>query len=1125
MSLELQLSVSKAEGELKRIEAAIAAFQRKLETLKNTQVSIDLSGIKIPTNSGELANLSKGLNALSKIDASRIDAAATALGKFAGIGLGSAAGSVQALATALKQITIPRNLERTATNIGNIGLAANSAISRVNSFKTSLNGIQAPRGLSGLNSQFASAGNAARSASGGISAFNTVLGAIGVTGGAAGLKMFIDSATEAATTVTQFGNKMVAALGDVPDAAKQSADSLAFVRQAAERLALPLDTSMHGFSKLAVSMVAAGNSMEQVQGVFLGFNTGFRALGLNAAQIDRAMNAVNQTFSKGTVSMEELRQQLGEVFPAFQELARSTGMSTEELIKNIAQGKVSSQTFLKLAEDIGTKYGPAAEKAANTGQAALQRYSNAIFEFKARFGAGYFDGIKDGLNSLTEALNTEAFRQFGETLGSIVGTAIGFVSQGLALVAGNVYALSAAFTVVGGIAAGIFIRMSSLLLSLIPGFGLLRGALSLIGTAVVQFAAGLMGLAPGVTVLQTVGAAMRMAAVASMPFVLTTAALALGFAGLVVVAALVGAAIGALVTWLQQGGSFSQHFSNQLDAIQTSATETAGSIFETVKGFIGFGGSAKEATSAAASATEGLTGIETGANAAATGMSGLEQPASRSADALSDVGTNSGSAATGVGKLGTSGGQAANAMSSLAGNLASAAAEADRAASSFDRAAEAAGRLAAAKARAGGGGGDSGGSFSETISSFFSRGGQANTSRSGMTTKAPLSAFANAPRFAGGTANTSGYPSTLPGGGIAAVLHPNEAVIPLAGGGSVPISVSGGGGQQQNTSGPQIMQVLMMSFTMLSDIKIETTRVWEAVDQLITTVKSEWAQGHSELQTIAGRIYELDRSLSRVADQIAKIGLSGGGGSYGGGSSGGGGTSADGIAGDVTDARRQIAMNDSGTKSGRGFGGGIGYLGSDGKFYASYDYSPDKQHNDSISAQNNNIIQGLVDKYGPEKTFATLYPGKQYEAEREHYMNFYNDKFARLGHYKMGSPNASMDERGGGFTAVLHKDEAVIPLPDGRSVPVSFPRGFMEDSIDNSRDDDRRPQRAGGTTPSSSGGRPVYNITMNIQTPDADSFRRSQGQMVNELRTKLDRSKTRNGPARPAIDDPTKRVG
>ncbi|WP_083919163.1 tape measure protein [Methylosinus sp. LW4] len=90
-------------------------------------------------------------------------------------------------------------------------------------------------------------------------------------------------------------------------------------------------------------------------------------------------------------------------------------------------------------------------------------------------------------------------------------------------------------------------------------------------------------------------------------------------------------------------------------------------------------------------------------------------------------------------------------------------------------------------ASSGGSGGGSGGLLSGAaglIGGLFSEGGYSGSPVS--TTSLPASFWAGAPRFAeGGT--------TLPGGGMPAVLHQNEAVVPLSRGREIPVDIRGGG--------------------------------------------------------------------------------------------------------------------------------------------------------------------------------------------------------------------------------------------------------------------------------------------------------------------------------------------
>lgn len=84
--------------------------------------------------------------------------------------------------------------------------------------------------------------------------------------------------------------------------------------------------------------------------------------------------------------------------------------------------------------------------------------------------------------------------------------------------------------------------------------------------------------------------------------------------------------------------------------------------------------------------------------------------------------------------------------------------------------------------------------------------------------------------------------------------------------------------------------------------------------------------------------------------------------------------------------------------------------------------------------------------------------------------------------YAEGTPNTS------GIPAVLHDNEAVIPLTKGRKVPVEM----------------------NGDTATGKGGY-VYAPTFNVTTPDADSFRRSQSQLLNDTAAAGEQARRKNG--------------
>ncbi|MGE9627334.1 tape measure protein, partial [Escherichia coli] len=65
--------------------------------------------------------------------------------------------------------------------------------------------------------------------------------------------------------------------------------------------------------------------------------------------LKRAAVAVQQMSGKGVVSMEELRQQLGEAVPnAMQAMADAAGITMGELTKAVASGMVEAKQALSL---------------------------------------------------------------------------------------------------------------------------------------------------------------------------------------------------------------------------------------------------------------------------------------------------------------------------------------------------------------------------------------------------------------------------------------------------------------------------------------------------------------------------------------------------------------------------------------------------------------------------------------------------------------------------------------------------------------------------------------------------------------------------------------------------------
>jgi len=123
--------------------------------------------------------------------------------------------------------------------------------------------------------------------------------------------------------------------------------------------------------------------------------------------------------SKGKVQAEELRGQLGERLPgAFQLAAKAMGMTTAQLDKFMADGKLTAEDLLpKLAKVMQEEFGAAAEAAAYGLQGQMNRLSTEWTRLKATIldsdsVASVFGTLAEGMKSLADN---------GEIVAAVVG--------------------------------------------------------------------------------------------------------------------------------------------------------------------------------------------------------------------------------------------------------------------------------------------------------------------------------------------------------------------------------------------------------------------------------------------------------------------------------------------------------------------------------------------------------------------------------------------------------------------------------------------------------------------------------------------------------------------------------
>ena len=234
-----------------------------------------------------------------------------------------------------------------------------------------------------------------------------------------------------AETVATF-NKYQIALAGVSTNQDDFNTSIQAAKQFSEQFVVPLDTTIAQYTKLKASVVGAGLGTDETNKAFEALSASVIATGGSTEDLNSALRAASQVFSKGKVSAEELRQQIGERLPgAFTIFADSMGISTKQLDKLLEQGKVTLDDFVGFTEELIRRYGTTAEELAKAPELAGARLEVAIKKAQLAFG-GFFANVGAGFqdyftNLIDFALENEEtlkdviaqFILFGENVATV----------------------------------------------------------------------------------------------------------------------------------------------------------------------------------------------------------------------------------------------------------------------------------------------------------------------------------------------------------------------------------------------------------------------------------------------------------------------------------------------------------------------------------------------------------------------------------------------------------------------------------------------------------------------------------------------------------------------------------
>lgn len=176
-----------------------------------------------------------------------------------------------------------------------------------------------------------------------ILTFAAALGAGGI--GLSNLvSRFVDVARET--------NRVTTALKNVSGGLAKYADNQRYLLDMAKKYGLEINALTGNFAKFTAAASVSGMTIQEQKKIFESVSRAVTAFGMSADDSNGVFLALSQMMSKGKISSEELRLQMGERLPiALQAMAKAAGTSVAGLDKLLKQGKLMSKDVLpKFAE-------------------------------------------------------------------------------------------------------------------------------------------------------------------------------------------------------------------------------------------------------------------------------------------------------------------------------------------------------------------------------------------------------------------------------------------------------------------------------------------------------------------------------------------------------------------------------------------------------------------------------------------------------------------------------------------------------------------------------------------------------------------------------------------------------
>lgn len=234
------------------------------------------------------------------------------------------------------------------------------------------------------------------------------------------------------TTGQDFESAM-SGLTAITGSTEKAGKEFEYLKEQSNRLGLDLLKTSKDYTQFA-SSVGDKLPKDQMRSIFEGASEWGLVTGASADEQSRALKALNQMMSKGTVMSEELKGQLSEALPgsvglfvkALNDMKGVTNLTEQDLFKLMEDGKLFSKDILPhVAKQMkaAARNGGALDKAMKSNRASWQRLQTSMQNaMNVFFTSGFGNSLTSAFDAISAAVNDSggAFEMFGHIAGKIV---------------------------------------------------------------------------------------------------------------------------------------------------------------------------------------------------------------------------------------------------------------------------------------------------------------------------------------------------------------------------------------------------------------------------------------------------------------------------------------------------------------------------------------------------------------------------------------------------------------------------------------------------------------------------------------------------------------------------------